>query len=285
MKKSFMLIVAFFLVLSSTTNPASAEAIESTLHENFIYTLQPITPDADKLLKSFFAGDTDKLVRIEQNTSKDDKQHYSSQDSGFSLELVPSRGYFMMQKPSEIPTHYRTEGEGMVLPPPSKLPGKYSMEEADEISRKALEQLFEIPIESLTIAKVIHENPEKERSRAYRIFYSYIIDGLKIIPISKSDRSPYIEVRITDDGIVYMGGVSLTVVEKKQIPNDPLSLDEMVKRDPWITSYGKTELAYFLSKNNFGQLITQHVWYTYDDESWFSGNIYDAFTGKEITVE
>ncbi len=49
---------------------------------------------------------------------------------------------------------------------PSEEPGKYTAQEADALVREALQKLLGIPARTLEASRVIHENPDKEKSRA-----------------------------------------------------------------------------------------------------------------------
>lgn len=120
---------------------------------------------------------------------------------------------------------------------PSEEPGKYTAQEADALVREALQKLLGIPARTLEASRVIHENPDKEKSRAYRFYYHYSLDGRPLIPISAAARTPVIEAGFTDDGLVYASGVSLAIENKEESREKALGPDEMMKRNPWMASF------------------------------------------------
>lgn len=248
----------------------------------YVFTLSPKIPEATMVLNNVFGVDSDKLAKLD---TAPDEELYKSADSKYELRLIKSDGFFDFSKPSAIPTHYRSEGEGERLPPPSKQQGKYTAQEADELCRNTLHHIFGIPPDILEASRIIHENPAKERSRAYRIYYNYVLGGLPLIPISATTRSPYIEVGVTDDGMVYARGVSIGIEKMEPNTQQVLSKAEMIERNPWMQSFGTHQLSYYLKPGENGLFTTEVVWYAYDLESWFSGHVYDASTGKQFLVE
>ena len=278
-KKLFVVIIMCALIAGIFLQAGFAE---QTLH---VYKLKPSLPEADTLLHTFFGADANKLNKQESDTQNPNRLVMRSDDAQYLLEMWPDKGHFELKRPSEIPTHYRAPGEGMVLPPPSKEPGKYTLQEAETLGREAFSMLLGISADTLVVTRVFEEDPAKEKSRSYRIHYSYQLDGLTMIPISQTDFSPAIEVWITDEGVVFFSGMSLAVVEESVSQEKLLTYEEMQKRNPWFGPYGDTKLSYYLKDDPSGVLTTQLVWYTYDDESWFSGQVFDAVTGKAITVD
>lgn len=281
----FLIIGVVSLILPQYALCLSDDSSINVQYANYI--LEVGTFDINKLLNGFFGENAKQLTEVSVNTESDyiDRVIYRSDDSTYECEFSSQNGYFLLSKPSRIPTHYRTSGEGIFLPPPSSQQGKYTVQDADWIARDTLNNLLGIHNESIELIEAIHENPDKERSRAYRLFYSYVIDGLDVIPISEMEYSPYIEVRITDDGIVYASGVCLIICNPVSDNVKFLSIDDLIKKNPWASSFGRTELSYYLQKTDSGELLTKLVWYTFESDSWFSGNVYDATTGKEIGLE
>lgn len=280
----FFIIISVVSIAVTATRPCTYAAANTSITN---YILKPSELEAKKLVSDFFGKDAGRLKEVNKKDGKNSAIPitFQSGNSDFLLELDPQHGYFLLSKPSRIPTHYRAEGEGIALPPPSKTLGKYTVQEADMLCRENLSSLFGISADSIELVDAIHEDPQKERSRAYRLFYSYVRNGLKVIPVSQTEYPPYIEVRITDDGIVYTSGVCLRFEDTVASDSNVLSLSEITKRNPWAASYGESALSYYLQRDQSGLLSTKLVWYTYEPGQWFSGNVYDATTGKQIMME
>lgn len=274
--------LAVSLILLAIAGLPGVKAAPEAPGKVYDYVLKPALPEADALLEAFFGDDKAKMT---QRDAQDGELSFATDDWSYDFDYKPSTGFFLLSRPSLIPTHYRTDGEGASLPPPSKEPGKYSAQEADERAREALHQLLGLEREALSTTRIIHENPEKEKSRAYRIMYHYELEGLPLIPVSGAFYSPTIEVGITDDGLAYAKGVCLEVVSKEEGTNNVLTLADMIRLNPWMQSFGTHELGYYLQPGEAGSFTTRPVWYAYNPESWSSGHVYSATSGKQIPVE
>lgn len=197
-----------------------------------------------------------------------------------------SGNYVSMQRYHAIPLSYRSEGEGVYLPPPSDIAGKYTEAEAIELARQFVEVELGIAADSgLVVAEVRPEDAAKERSRAYVISFAYAWDGIPLIGTTEQlpQVTPRLTVGVTDEGIVSLDGNILQLLGGRQSEAAVLPSDELPRLNPndqLLVDADKC-LCYKVGPAYEGRL----AWYAAHEEEpipTYLNLSYDAYTGEKL---
>lgn len=193
-----------------------------------------------------------------------------------------------MTRDHKIPLRYRSDDEGVYLPPPSKIEGKYTQDEAIELARSFVQDELGMAKSGLKVMEVEAEDESKERSRAYNISFAYSWEGIPLVGHSEQLPMimPNITVGVTDEGVVSVSGDILELSGAKQGGAKLLSLEEIKSINPsdkWLAKCDSMYLCYKVGPAHEGRL----TWNVYEEASgteWtYVALGYDAYTGEKLT--
>ena len=198
-----------------------------------------------------------------------------------------SGNYITMQRNHDIPLSYRSEGEGVYLPPPSKVEGKYTEDEAIELAQRFIQEDLHIATETgLIVTDVRPEDASKERSRAYVISFAYAWEGVPLIGTTDQlpQVTPTLTVGVTDEGIVSLDGCILELTGGRQVESAILPSDELTRINPNDTMLANADsihLCYKVGPTHEGRL----AWYAAAEGEPIPTYVnlgYDAYTGEKL---
>lgn len=200
---------------------------------------------------------------------------------GFSIDYAED-GMLEINIDSDIPIAYRSEGEGMYLPPPSKVEGKYTQQEAEELALSFLRDTIGMDVSQLALRSVTPEDASKERSRAYKFEFGYQFGGIDIVGPNS------VSVAVNDDGVVHADAHKVLSFAPGEPVGDAklLTEDELMARLEGkvqaslrmpvysMVNYDDVRIAWLLTERNADGAIA------------FRGGIeYDMRTGDKLTRE
>ena len=193
----FILVTIVFALLFNITC-AFAEEQQSAEIEYVSLTTETQQLSDPKTWFAYFAStDTEAEISEEARYPQYDPNYIitTMTSDGISIEY-DEYGMFWIEIESDIPISYRSEGEGMYLPPATSIEGKYTQAQAEELALKFLSDVMGIDVSQLEMQSVIPEDASKERSRAYRFVFGYQYNGISVAGV------PLISIAVNDDGIV-----------------------------------------------------------------------------------
>ena len=139
----------------------------------------------------------------------------------------------------------------------------------------------------MALLEVAPEDASKERSRAYRIVFTYAWNGIPLVGevIQNTIIAPYINVGVTDEGIVEFSGNVLELSGGKQGGTELASMEKIkgMYSDIWaIADAERMELCYKVGPAAEGRLAWGML--TQNCKSVKDTNAYcDAYTGESLT--
>lgn len=282
---AMLLIICVFAFMPA----ALADGGEVTPPEYATVTVSSSEVDINTLIEAFYGEQASELKLetevVEANGMRAEliHGHLPDMESAFSY----CESFVSMDRPYEIPLRYRDDGEGMYAPPPSKIAGKYTQDEAIELARSFIQDKLGIAKAGLVLLEVAPEDASKERSRAYRIVFTYAWNGIPLVGevIQNTIIAPYINVGVTDEGIVEFSGNVLELSGGKQGGTELASMEKIkgMYSDRWaIAEAERMELCYKVGPAAEGRLAWGML--TQNCKSVKDTNAYcDAYTGESLT--
>ena len=245
--------------------------------------------DTDAIISAFYGDQAGKLkldsqiyefngIRVEVTSGSLPDCEYAFSYSG---------NYINMQRHHEIPLSYRSTGEGIYLPPPNKVEGKYTEGEAVELARQFIQSELRIAADTgLIVADVRPEDASKARSRAYVISFVYAWEGVPMIGTTEQlpQVTPTLTVGVTDEGIVSLDGCILELTGGRQGESALLPSDELTRINPNDAMLANSDciyLCYKVGPAHEGRL----AWYAADESEAIPTYVnlgYDAYTGEKL---
>ena len=245
--------------------------------------------DIDAIISAFYGDHAGKLKLDSQiyefNGTRVEVTSGSLPDCEYAFSY--SGNYINMQRHHEIPLSYRSEGEGVYLPPPSKVEGKYTEDEAIELAQRFIQEDLHIAADTgLIVADVRPEDASKERSRSYVISFAYAWEGVPLIGTTEQlpQVTPTLTVGVTDEGIVSLEGCILELTGGRQSESALLPSDELTRINPNDTMLANADcihLCYKVGPTHEGRL----AWYAVDEGEPIPTYVnlgYDAYTGEKL---
>jgi hypothetical protein len=244
--------------------------------------------DVNEMIATFYGEQASELklktevfdvggMKIELTTGALPENEHSFSFDGCSINMV---------RDHKIPLKYRSDGEGMYLPPPSKIEGKYTQEEAIELARSFVQDKLGIAKEGLAVWRVDPEDASKERSRAYDIMFTYAWEGIPVSGYTEQlpSLSPFMRVGVTDEGVIVFQGCIMKVSGAGKSNAEILPSEQLKSMQPDEFVYmddTSIELCYKLGPTFDGRLAWGKL---YSDETVTTiHDMYDAYTGEKLT--
>lgn len=235
--------------------------------------------DIDAVVKAFY-GERASELKLNRETVKENGKQVENA-SGSLPDMKNAFSYFdgciSICRPYDKPHGHRNDGEG-----------KYTRDEAVKLARNFMHDNLGIAKDGIALLKVTPEDASRKRSHSYQIEFAYALNGIPLVgelSMKNSILTPYIYVRVTDEGIVELtgnllklsgdskGGTELVSIEKvKEMHSDRLAIALAVRM----------ELCYKVGPAAEGRLAWAVLIDKYDSAR--DTKVYcDAYTGELLT--
>lgn len=283
-KVSYQFIVVIIAIVSFFNfTCAFAEEQQSVQIEYASLTTEVQQLSDPKTWFTYFAStDTEAEISEEARYPQYDPNYIitTMTSDGISIEY-DEYGMFWIDIESDIPISYRSEGEGMYLPPATTIEGKYTQTEAEELALKFLSDVMGIDISQLEMQSVTPEDVNKERSRAYRFVFGYQYNGISVA------RAPLISIAVNDDGIVQANAETVLCFK----PNEPadtsklLSKEEIISKVTTLSEQSPCMPVYYLVNLSDVRIAWMFNYAVQDSGITLNGWAYDMLSGIELESE
>lgn len=260
------------------------------------YRVSPLRLDLAALAEAYYGGEVSELPSV---PSGDGDIVLASDDRGYALYRDPQNGTIQLRKPSVIPLQYRepdasiTEGFGeraVELPTPSPQEGKYTPREAAGIVLEFLKDACGMDTQWLTFRGFSEESAAKEKSRVYQLYFTYMLDGRRLLGDAGSAGDCSITAYVTDEGIMNLSGNLFRIVKIGPVPSGELPMPEervlRIATQGNHPPYGEAEICYYLSALTGDGAATWAVWslpiLDLEKGECFGYELRDGITGEEL---